>query len=490
MDSNSITSLSGSELARLIATKTVSPVELVKAYLERIGRYDDQLNAYITVCKDDAIAAAIKAEEMVMKGDELGSLHGLPMGVKDQFETEGVLTTAGSTILANYVPKRDATTIKKVKEQGVIILGKLNMTEFAAGMGDPFKYGDPPRNPWNPERTPASSSTGPGIAIAASLCAVALGEDTGGSIRAPASANGIVGLRPTWGRVSRYGLLPIAWSMDAAGPMTRTVEDAALIMNAIAGYDANDPQTSKIPVGDYTKDLGTELKGIRIGIIQELMNLDNTNGEVHKALKDAAVHLESLGATVEEVRFNFLTDMGAAASSVAIVEGVDFHRQWLVDRPQDYGRNLRTRLLSSGLIPSQLALKAMRIRALFRREWLRLFEKYDILLSPTSSSTAGKINYEEPLTSREEAERRSGIADSTGKARRGLNSTLPAALAGTPAMSIPCGFDKDGMPIGMQIMASHFREDLIFKVGHAYEQTTNWHTMHPSLSWHPLDSSS
>ena len=218
-----LTKFSASELARLIATKEVSPVDVMRGYLDRIERYDSDLNSYITICKDDALEEAKKAEKAVMDGEVLGPLHGLPLGVKDQFETKGVLTTASSKILANYVPNEDATIVARAKEAGAILLGKLNMSPFVAGGGDYLSRENPPRNPWNFDRDPGSSSHGSGIAIAASLCSIAFGEDTGGSIRGPAFLNGIVGLRPTWGRVSRHGLLLFCWSMDAGGPMTRTV---------------------------------------------------------------------------------------------------------------------------------------------------------------------------------------------------------------------------------------------------------------------------
>jgi aspartyl-tRNA(Asn)/glutamyl-tRNA(Gln) amidotransferase subunit A len=391
--------------------------------------------------------------------------------VKDQFETKGIPTTAGSTILADYVPEGDATAVARAKDAGAILLGKLNMTEFAAGMGDRFKYGEP-KNPWNQERTPGSSSTGSAVAIAASLCAISLGEDTGGSGRGPASHCGIVGFRPTWGRVSRYGLLPVCWSMDAAGPMTRTVEDAALILNVIAGYDPKDPLTSKLPVPDYTKALGTDLRGIRVGLIQEFMEEEFTNAEVLQALKTAATQIEKMGAVVERVSLPLLAEVGAVGAAVSGADMAFAHREWLQSRPGDYGHNLRRRLLAGSLIPSQVLLKAERLRAALRREWLKLFEHFDVLLSPTLPAPAEKVQYGGSVKTREEAELRFG---------RRQSPTMPAALAGTPAMSVPCGFSSENLPIGLQIMSSHFREEMVLRVGHAYEQSTTWHTRRPSL---------
>lgn len=472
MKSEQLTSVAGAELARLMRTGELSPVEVTEAYLERIDRYDSRLGCYITVCRQEALQAAREAGRAIARGDTLGPLHGLPLAVKDQFETGGVLTTAGSRVLAHYTPEEDATAISKAKEAGAVLLGKLNMTQFAAGGGDRYHFGEHPRNPWDPERTPGISSSGSGVAVAASLCAISLGEDTGGSIRGPASFNGIVGLRPTWGRVSRHGLLPFCWSMDTGGPMTRTVEDAALVMDAIAGYDPKDPETSKLGVPEYTEALGRDLHGIRVGLIREYIEEEFTNADVLQAVRAAATQLGELGATLEEVSLPLLTEIGAASAAVSESDGAFVHREWLGTRPQDYGNNIRRRLLAASLLPGQVLQKAMRIRAILTREWLRLFEKFDVLLSPTSLAPAGKIEYVEGVETREEAERR------FGESRR---PTTPAALAGTPAVSVPCGFSTENMPIGLQIMGAHFREDMVLRVGHAYEQSTTWHTRRPPL---------
>ncbi len=470
MVNNQLISLAASDLAELIAAKEISPVEVVAAYLERIDRLDPQLCAYITVCRDEALKAAQEAENAVLRGDSLGPLHGLPLAVKDQFETAGVLTTGGSTILKDYVPSEDATVVARAKDAGAILLGKLNMTEFAAGAGDQYKHRGTPRNPWNLERDPGSSSSGSGIAIAASLCAISLGEDTGGSIRGPASLNGIVGLRPTWGRVSRHGMLPFSWSLDTGGPMTRTVKDAALVLSAIAGYDPKDPQTSRLPVPDYAQTMNGDLHGLRVGILQEVMDSETAEEEVLQAVNDAAAQLGELGAKVEMVSMPLLEKMGTAAHMISENDGATVHSEWLSERPQDYGANIRRRLLAASLVPSRVLQKAMRIRALLRREWLKLLQSYDVLLSPTSSSVAGEIRYTEGVTTRDEADQMFG---------GGKSATFCAALAGTPAMSVPCGFNSDNMPIGLHIIGSHFKEAVVLHVGHQYQQSTTWHTKRP-----------
>ena len=471
MDSNRLTSVTASELAGLIAGGEVSPVEVVEAYLERIDRYNPQLNAYITVTRDHALRAARDAEQAVARGDRLGRLHGLPLAVKDQFETRDILTTAGSNVLSDYVPDHDATVIARARDAGAILIGKLNMTQFAAGGGDHYPYGEA-RNPWNPEHTPGISSSGSGIAIAASLSAITLGEDTAGSVRMPASCNGIVGHRPTWGLVSRYGMLPFSWSYDTAGPMTRTVEDTALVMNTIAGHDANDTLTSRRGVPDYVGALDGDLKGVRIGLLQELTDPDATSAEVLKAVQDAARQMEGLRATVEEVSLPILAEMGAAVAVVAESDGAYVHRDWLRTRSNDYGHNTRRRLLAGSLISGPVLQKAMRIREVMRRDWLALFQRFDVLLSPTMPNPPGKIEYVESVDTREEAEGRFGHSRST---------TFPVALAGTPAISVPCGFASTGLPIGLQVMGDRFQDSLVLKVGYAYQQSTAWHLKRPQL---------
>ena len=270
MKDNLVVTHSAAEMAALIAAKEVSPVEIVSAYLERIHRLDSRLYSYITLCEEEALADARRLEASAMRGEIVGPLHGLPLAVKDQFHTKGVLTTGGSTIMKDHVSEEDATVISRAKSAGAILLGKLNMTEFAAGMGDRYKHRGIVRNPWNLGRDAGGSSSGSGAAIAASLCAISLGEDTGGSIRGPSSLNGIVGIRPTWGLVSRYGIIPFSWSLDTGGPMTRTVEDAALVLGAIAGFDPKDPLTSRRPVPNYLEETGNGLEGLRIGILKEL----------------------------------------------------------------------------------------------------------------------------------------------------------------------------------------------------------------------------
>ncbi len=470
MNDDFVVTHTASEMAALIAAKEVSPVEIVSQYLERIDRLDGRLCSYITVCGDEALAEARRLEGLAMRGEIVGPLHGLPLAVKDQFHTEGVLTTAASTIMKDHVSSEDATVIARAKGAGAILLGKHNMTEFAAGMGDRYKHRGITRNPWDLERDAGGSSSGSGAAIAASLCAIALGEDTGGSIRGPSSLNGVTGIRPTWGLVSRFGIVPFSWSLDTGGPMCRTAEDAGMVLGVIAGFDPKDPLTSKRAVPDYVGETGSGLEGMRIGMLEDLTSAEHVEADVLSAANEAAAVLRDLGAVVEGVSLPMLDHMGAVGAVLAESDGATYHRPWLDERPEDYGPTLRRRLLAASLVPSRLVHKAARMRAIFRREWLNLFERYDVLVCPTTPSTAGKIRYVEGVDSRERAEELFGNRRS---------ATFPAALAGTPAMSMPCGFGEEGMPIGLQVMASHYQEAAMVRVGYHYQQQTDWHKRRP-----------
>jgi len=473
MDCEQLMGVSGSELAQLIAAKELSPVEVTRWYLDRIDRLDPQLGSYITVCRQEALQSAEKAEEAVVRGDVLGPLHGVPLGVKDQFETRGVLTTAGSRILANNVPDEDATVVARLKEAGAILLGKQNMTAFASGLGDLFQYGDP-RNPWDLRRTASGSSTGSAIAVASSLCAISLGEDTGGSIRLPAALTGIVGVRPSWGLVSRHGMLPICWSMDTAGPLTRTVADAALVMEVIAGHDRKDYLTSGLQVPKYTEELGGSLKGLSFGVIRELMEQRFVDAEILQAVEMAVKEIEDLGATVEEISLPLLAEIEPVMEVICGSSAAFLHQESLRTRPADLGPSRRRRLLTGSLIPAQTLEKATRARAVFRQEWQQLFLRFDCLLSPTTVSPAAFAEDEQigDITSMDEAE---------GRFIWHRSPTMAAALAGTPAITVPCGFNSESLPIGLQIMTDRFQEALMFRVAHAYELTTPWHERRPDV---------
>jgi Asp-tRNA(Asn)/Glu-tRNA(Gln) amidotransferase A subunit family amidase len=465
--------LSASEQAKLVRDRALSPVELVRACLDRIERYDARLRAYITVCADEALEQAKAAERDIASGKHRGPLHGLPFGVKDQLYSKGIRTTLGSRIHADLVPDHDATVIAKLKAAGAILIGKENLHEFGKGGTNEFPYGQP-RNPWNPAHNPAGSSSGSGIAPAAGLSSGSLGEDTGGSVRSPAAANGIVGLRPTFGRVSRHGGVMYGWTADTIGPLTRTVEDNAIFLQAIAGHDEHDPLTSTRAVPDYREALKSDLKGLRLGVVREMTWPDGINPEVRAALTAAIEVLKSLGARVDEVslkraRFAVPLQMLTSDSDIAAM----MLTKYLRTRWNDMDVGTRTRLAAGALVPAPVYHRAMRARALVRREVLEVMRDYDALLSPTNLNPPGRI--EAVVEKVESAE------DMARKILLRRISTYPFSMANTPALSVPCGFTQNGLPMAMQIAGKPFDESTVFRVGHAYERATEWHKRHPDL---------
>ena len=367
MERSEIPFLSASELARLIESRQVSPVDATEAYLQRIDEVDTKLNSYITVTREYALEAARQAEAEIAAGNYRGPLHGLPLAVKDQFNSAGILTTGGSTILGEFVPDEDATVMAKLKESGAVLLGKLNMSEFAMSEIYHHPYGTP-RNPWDLERNPGTSSSGSGAATAAFLCATSLGEDTGGSIRGPANFSGLVGIRPTFGRVSRYGVMGGSWSMDTVGPISRTVEDAAATLQAIAGYDPRDPYTWNVPVPDYRASLTGDISDINVGLISERMEAPNLDPEMRDAVASAVGLLGNIGATCRDVSVPMTSYAGAVSWTLIGVEWSSLHRQKFEPNLERLDRNNRVRFLTGSLIPAQAYNKAQKIRALLQDE--------------------------------------------------------------------------------------------------------------------------
>jgi aspartyl-tRNA(Asn)/glutamyl-tRNA(Gln) amidotransferase subunit A len=462
--------LGARRLGVLVRERTVSPVEIVRLYLDRIGRLDSRLRAYITVLPDAALAAARRAEAAVMRGDALGPLHGVPYAVKDQLDTAGIRTTSGSRILEQHVPGEDATTVARLTAAGGILLGKLNLTEFALGGTQQFPFGQP-RNPWNLEHDPGGSSSGSGIAVAAGLCAVSLGEDTGGSVRSPASFCGVVGLRPTWSRVSRHGSFPLSWSMDTPGPLARTVGDAACLLQVIAGHDPKDPLSSRAPVPDYARSLADGVRGLRIGIIRELTFGPETDDEVKTAVVEAARRLGELGAVTAEVSLRLVPLAGAVFMALADSDGAGVHYGWLRTRAADYDQGTRRRLLTASLIPAVIQQRAARARALLRAEMCAALARHDLLLCPTAHQAAPPIAAARGMiTSRHEV---------AGRFFTRRSYVTPAALAGLPAIAVPCGFTRSGLPLSLQLIARHFEEATLLRAAHAYEQACEWWTRRP-----------
>ena len=465
MDKKELPFLTASQLSNLIETKEVSPVEATEAYLDRIEEVDPKLNSYITITGEQAIESARQAEQEIAAGKHRGPLHGVPMAVKDQFNTAGVLTTGGSSILKDNVPSEDATVIAKLKEAGAVMLGKLNMSEFAMAEIYNHPYGTP-RNPWDLERNPGTSSSGSGAATAAFLCSTSLGEDTGGSIRGPANFSGLVGLRPTHGRVSRYGVLGGSWSMDTVGPISRSVEDAAITIQAIAGYDTKDTYSWDVPVPDYRSALTGDIQGIKMGVIQERMDSPNLDPEFRETVAKAISVIGELGASSEDVSIPLAPNAGALTMSILNVEWANLHRPLFEPNFDELDHNNKIRFLTGSIIPAQAYYKAQKIRAVLRQQILDALEKVDVLVLPTGPVTAPPVESVPGIESKEHS--------LTGLAGR-ISFTGPFNLAGTPAISVPCGFSAVGMPMGLQIVGKPFDEETVLRVAHAYEQNTDWH---------------
>ena len=463
---------SASRQAALMREKRLSPVELITTYLERIERLDERLRAFITVCGESALVEAKRAESEAARGEWRGPLHGIPFAVKDQLDTAGILTTSGSALLRGHVPAEDSTVVAKLKDAGGILIGKLNLTEFALGGTLRFPYGQP-RNPWNDQHDPGGSSSGSGIAAAAALCSITLGEDTGGSVRSPASYCGAVGLRPTWGRVSRHGCFPAAWSMDQVGPLTRTVEDTALVLGLIAGYDEKDPTTSRSAVPNYRVGLDAGVTQFRIGVITELVDGADTHAEVRGAVREAARALAGLGARVEDISLPLIPHAGGVFMALCDSEAAGRHQSWLATRPEEYDAGTRRRLVAAGLIPATAVHRAARARALIREQIRRALEKFDLLLAPTSPHPAPPIaSHTAPVASKGEAGRRFF-------GRRSY--TTPASLAGVPAISLPCGFTAAGLPVGLQLMGRPLAESTVLTAARAWEKTAGLTDRRPLL---------
>ena len=466
MDKAGLPLLSASELSNLIASRQVSPVEAAEAYLDRIDSLDFKFNAYLTVTREMALDAAREAEREIAAGNHRGPMHGVPVAVKDQFLSAGVRSTGGSRILAENVPDEDATVIANLKQAGAVLLGKTNLTEFAI-TGFSHRYSTP-RNPWDLNTYAGGSSSGSGAATGAYLCATSLGEDTGGSIRFPATWCGLVGLRPSWGLVSRYGVMRGVWSMDTVGPISRTVEDAAITLGAIAGHDPKDGHTSVAPVPDYRAALGRGIEGLRIGVVTEQMESDLVDADVRSAVERAIAVLGELGATVDEVSLPLSTSAGPVSGALLAVEPANNHAKWVRENLSDYGHDVRILLQTGSVIPASYYNKALKIRELIRRQVIEALGSYDALVFPTSGRGAQPVEDDSPVTSKETSSRLPFLL------------TRLFNLASCPAMSVPCGFDDRGMPVGLQIGGKPFSEETLFRIAHAYEQATEWHTRRPA----------
>ena len=453
------------EASALINKRELSPVELVESRLQRIERLDGKLHSFIRILREPALAAARSAEAEIMAGNQRGPLHGIPIGLKDIYETKGVATTGHSKVMIDHVPQQDATSVRLLTAAGAIMLGKLATHEFAFG-GPSFDLPwPPPRNPWDTTRFTGGSSSGTGAAVAAGLVLGGTGSDTGGSIRGPGAFCGIAGLKPSYGRISRAGILPLAFSLDHAGPMAWTAEDCAIMLGAMAGHDPADPASADRPVPDYCAALAGDVKGLRIGLIRHFYEDDNpANKATRQAIAAAVKVLEDVGCSVREVRLSPLADWAACGILIMLAEGYAIHEANLRARFTDYGEAFRDRMALAALISGGDYVQAVRRRRELVSEITSAMADLDLVLTAAAPSEAPTF-------------------DAVGKfaifERPSL--TMPFNVTGMPTMSVCCGYTSAGLPLAFQLAGKPFDEATVLKLAHAYEKATPWRSTRPRL---------
>jgi aspartyl-tRNA(Asn)/glutamyl-tRNA(Gln) amidotransferase subunit A len=469
-----------SEARELLDKKEVSPKELLESVLGRVEDVEKRIRAYVTVTEE-------KAREMASSG-AAGPLSGIPIAVKDNMCTKGITTTCSSRILEDFIPPYESTVTKRMTDAGYVLVGKTNLDEFAMGSSTENSGFSPTHNPWDPERVPGGSSGGSAAAVSADECIAAIGSDTGGSIRQPASLCGVVGLKPTYGRVSRFGLIAFASSLDQIGPLTKTVRDSAILMNVIAGHDPKDSTSAPVEMPDFTAPLGREIKGLKVGVPREFF-IEGMDPEVEKAVREAIKNLESQGAVPVEVSVPnspyaiaayYIIANCEASSNLARYDGVkyglraegkDLIDMYMQTRSEGFGPEVKRRImlgtyaLSSGYYDAYY-LKAQKVRTLIKRDFEEVFRNVDVIATPTTPEVAFKAGEktDEPL--------KMYLSDIF---------TNSINLAGVPAISVPCGFSSQGLPIGLQLIGKYFDEESILQVAHSYEQSTEWHRRRPAL---------
>jgi len=470
MSNEAMCTLTLEELSSLLRDRQVSPVEVTQAYLERIDALDEALNAYITVMREQALADARRCEEEILRGGYRGALHGVPVALKDLYDTAGVRTTAASKIYAGRVPDEDATSVARLRAAGAVIIGKTNLHEFAYGVTTDSSYFGPTRNPWDLERVPGGSSGGSGAAVAAGLCVAATGSDTGGSIRIPAALCGVVGLKPTYGRISCQGLLPLSWTLDHAGPMARTVYGAAAMLTAMAGYDPRDPAAANVAVPDYTASLRDGVAGLRIGVDPQ-WSLSGIHQKVRAAFQEALAVLEGLGAEIVEVSIPRVEEGMEAALTILSAEATGVHEEFLRTCPTDYQPDVRARLEKGFAIGGIDYGRARRAGELLRRDLTILFRKVDLFATPMCGIPAPKLGQREVTIDGEAVPVMAPLTRYT----RVFN------LTGLPAVSVPCGFSSEGLPIGLQLVGCAWDEATVLRAAYAYGAATGWSQRCPLL---------
>jgi len=483
-------SLTIHQLHDLLVKKEVTSREVTEGLYRRISKVEGKVKAYLLLTEEEAFRQADQVDSKIARGEEIGDLAGVPIGLKDILCTKGIQTTCGSKILEGYIPFYDGTAIRKLKERNAVFLGKLNMDEFAMGSSTENSGFQITHNPWDLERIPGGSSGGSAAAVSADECIAALGTDTGGSIRQPAACCGVVGFKPTYGRVSRYGLVAFASSLDQIGPITKDVEDCAILMNAISGYDPSDSTSVKAEVPDYKQSLKKDVKGVRIGIPEEYF-LEGMDPEVERSVRDAVDSFRRWGAEILRVQLPhteyavaiyYIIATAEASSNLARYDGVkyglrskgyrDLMEMYTRTRAEGFGKEVKRRIilgtyvLSAGYYEAYYR-KASQVRTLIRKDFEEAFQKVDVIVAPTAPTPAFRIG------------------EKTGDPLQMYLSdihTIPVNMAGIPAISIPCGFNHEGLPIGLQIMGKHFDEGRLLRVAYAFEQNTDFHLRKPALT--------
>jgi aspartyl-tRNA(Asn)/glutamyl-tRNA(Gln) amidotransferase subunit A len=457
-EARDLTSLTLKEASDLLRSKSVSPVDLTQACLKRIETFDSKLNSFITITKDEALTRAREMEAELHQGKWHGPLHGIPIALKDNIDTAGTRTTAASGLFKDRVPSEDAEIVRRLRLAGAVFLGKQNLHEFAYGGTSDISYFGAVHNPWAVDHVSGGSSGGSAASIAADLCFGSLGTDTAGSVRIPASYCGVVGLKPTYGRVSLRGVIPLAWSLDHVGPICKTAEDAALMLGAVAGYDPGDPTAFNVPVADYAHALQASPADLRLGIPRSPF-FENLHPEVAKNVEAAIEVLRKIVKSEAEI------NLPAAAPVLPIVgaEAYAYHSKWIAESPDLYQPFTRRRIESAAGVKTPAYTQALRQMVLQRREIADIFSNVDLLVTPTMPRPA-------------EAFAESKTFDSVG-----LQNTSPFNIFGLPAITVPCGFTSSGLPIGLQISGAPFAESTVLTLAHAYERETEWHRLRPQL---------
>lgn len=461
-----LTGLSLRAVAKLISSKQVSPVEVTQACLDHATATEERLHAFSAIMADSALDEARQAESEITAGNWKGELHGVPIGIKELYDVAGWPTTSSSKVRSNWVAKTDSASVAQLRAAGAIMLGKTHTHEFAYGISTPTT-----RNPWNTERIPGGSSGGSGASVAAGSTYMSLGSDTGGSIRIPAALCGTVGLKPTFGRCSRAGVTSLAWSLDHVGPLTRTVADAAVCLNALAGYDPRDPGSVDVPVEDYTAALGQNVRGLRIGVPKNYY-FEHVDAEVEQAVRAAIDRLVGEGAVLSDVEIPYPEQIMAVEFAICLPEASEYHRTMLRADPDLYTADVRAFLEAGEFVPATRYLQALRVRQLMQREWARMFADIDVLIAPATAAPATPIGADKHVW-----------PDGTEEAITPVFVRLsaPANVTGLPSTATPCGFTQGGLPIGFQAIARPFGEAMSIRVCDAYQRMTDWHQRRPAM---------